>query len=76
MLAKNRVSVHYMQNNEWMLAKGRRNCVVNLDMRPVREVRGETGYQGYLLPVALQTRAVPKDETNHVLCELTVRGTT
>ncbi|KAJ6149620.1 hypothetical protein N7471_000819 [Penicillium samsonianum] len=54
--------IHYHAKNEWLLAKGRRNCGESRHEAALREVREETGYQAHLHPVRMYTRAPPIDE--------------
>ncbi|KAJ5478184.1 hypothetical protein N7530_003693 [Penicillium desertorum] len=61
--------IHYHAKNEWLLAKGRRNCGESRHEAALREVREETGYQAHLHPVTMYTRAPPIDEQGHVLDE-------
>lgn len=49
--------IHYHAKDEWLLAKGRRNCGESRQQAALREVREETGYQAYLHPVMMHTRA-------------------
>jgi 8-oxo-dGTP pyrophosphatase MutT (NUDIX family) len=49
--------------DEWLLAKGRRNCGESRHEAALREVREETGYSCHLHPVTMSTRAPPIDET-------------
>ncbi|KAE8345630.1 hypothetical protein BDV24DRAFT_159491 [Aspergillus arachidicola] len=58
--------IHYHAKNEWMLAKGRRNCGESRQEAALREVREETGYPAHLHPVTMQTRAPPIDEQGHM----------
>ncbi|KNG83635.1 hypothetical protein ANOM_007205 [Aspergillus nomiae NRRL 13137] len=58
--------IHYRAKNEWLLAKGRRNCGETRHEAALREVREETGYQAHLHPVTMHTRAPPRDEQEHV----------
>jgi len=54
--------IHYREKNEWLLAKGRRNCGETRHEAALREVREETGYSVRLHPVTMYTRAPPMDE--------------
>ncbi|KAL2820451.1 NUDIX hydrolase domain-like protein [Aspergillus granulosus] len=58
--------IHYHAKNEWLLAKGRRNCGESRHEAALREVREETGYQAHLHPVTMYTRAPPLDEQGHM----------
>ncbi|OAL68877.1 NUDIX domain-containing protein [Trichophyton violaceum] len=49
--------IHYIKKNEWLLAKGRRNCHESRRDAALREVKEETGYQCRLYPVTMPTRA-------------------
>ena len=49
--------------DEWVLAKGRRNCGKSLAEAAVREAREETGFRCRLLPVTMPTRAPPAVES-------------
>jgi 8-oxo-dGTP pyrophosphatase MutT (NUDIX family) len=54
--------LHHRRRNEYLLAKGRRNCGEHRREAALREVREETGLVCRLLPVDLQTRAPPAAE--------------
>ncbi|CAG7951655.1 unnamed protein product [Penicillium nalgiovense] len=58
--------IHYHVKNEWLLAKGCRNCNESRHEAALREVSEETGYQAHLHPVTMYTRAPPIDEQGHV----------
>lgn len=58
--------VHYHKTNEWLLAKGRRNCGESRGEAALREFREETGYQARLCPVKMWTRAPPKEEDGYI----------
>ncbi|CAG8947351.1 unnamed protein product [Penicillium salamii] len=58
--------VYYRAGNEWLLAKGRRNCGESRHEAALREIREETGYQARLYPVTMHTRAPPIDEQGHM----------
>ncbi|KAE8360586.1 hypothetical protein BDV27DRAFT_134295 [Aspergillus caelatus] len=58
--------IHYHAKNEWLLAKGRRNCGESRHEAALREVREETGSQAHLYPVTMHTRAPPMDEQGHM----------
>lgn len=51
--------LHLKKREEWLLAKGRRNCAESRADAAIREVSEETGYSCRLLPVKLETRATP-----------------
>lgn len=57
--------IHHIAKNEWLLAKGRRNCGESRHEAALRETREETGYQCQIHPVTMSTRAPPKIETDH-----------
>ncbi|KAL1624705.1 hypothetical protein SLS56_007681 [Neofusicoccum ribis] len=57
--------IHFIQYDEWLLAKGRRNCGESRHDAALREVREETGYACRLLPLTMSTRAPPAVETVH-----------
>ncbi|OQE20746.1 hypothetical protein PENFLA_c016G08409 [Penicillium flavigenum] len=59
--------IHYQAKNEWLLAKGRRNCGESRHEAALREVHEETGYRAHLHPVTMYTRAPPPiDEQGHM----------
>ncbi|CAG7948852.1 unnamed protein product [Penicillium olsonii] len=58
--------VYYRAGDEWLLAKGRRNCGESRHEAALREVREETGYKARLYPVTMRTRAPPMDEQGHM----------
>lgn len=49
--------VHYIAKDEWLLAKGRRDCNESRREAALREVQEETGLRCRLLPVRMATRA-------------------
>ena len=49
--------IHYLAKDEWLLAKGRKNCGETRCDAALREVREETGYQCHMFPVTMSTRA-------------------
>jgi 8-oxo-dGTP pyrophosphatase MutT (NUDIX family) len=59
--------IHYIANDEWLLAKGRRNCGESRQEAALREVREETGYSCHLHPVTMSTRAPPTVETGSMI---------
>lgn len=61
--------VYYRAKDEWLLAKGRRNCKESRADAALREIREETGYRAQLHPVTMQTRAPPTDERDHMTDE-------
>ncbi|KAJ5415512.1 hypothetical protein N7465_004207 [Penicillium sp. CMV-2018d] len=58
--------IYYRAKNEWMIAKGRRNCGESRHEAALREAREETGYKAHLHPVTMNTRAPPVDEQGHM----------
>lgn len=60
------IYIYYHTKNEWLLAKGRRNCGESRHQATLREVREETGCQSCLYPVTIHTRAPPVDEQGHL----------
>ena len=58
--------VHYLPKNEWMLAKGRRNCGEDRHAAAMREIREETGHCCELLPITMPTRAPAAEEEANV----------
>ena len=58
--------LHLLKRDEYVLAKGRRNCGENTQQTAIREVTEETGYPCRLLPVTMSTRAPPALETEQL----------
>ena len=58
--------IHYIEKNEWLLPKGRRNCSESRQDAALREVEEETGYKCHLHPVRMSTRAPSAIETGDV----------
>ena len=58
--------LHLLQSDEYVLAKGRRNCQESTQQTAVRELMEETGYRCRLLPVKISTRAPPAIETEQM----------
>jgi 8-oxo-dGTP pyrophosphatase MutT (NUDIX family) len=58
--------LHYVKNNEWLLAKGRRNCGESREQAAIREVVEETGYRCHLHPIRMTTRAPSMSEPANV----------
>ncbi|KAF2472247.1 uncharacterized protein BDR25DRAFT_393125 [Lindgomyces ingoldianus] len=58
--------LHYLRKDEWLLAKGRRNCGESRKEAALREVVEETGYLCHLLPVTMATRAPPADGSTDI----------
>ncbi|KAJ5435496.1 NUDIX domain [Penicillium cf. griseofulvum] len=58
--------IYYRAKDEWLLAKGRRNCGESRHEAALREVCEETGYQARLYPVTMYTRAPPIDEQGYI----------
>jgi 8-oxo-dGTP pyrophosphatase MutT (NUDIX family) len=62
-LSKQQICVlHLVSCNEYLLAKGRRNCGESRQKAAIREIEEETGYKCRLLPVTMPTRAPPAVE--------------
>ncbi|KAK3294910.1 uncharacterized protein B0H64DRAFT_197900 [Chaetomium fimeti] len=55
-----------LERDEYVLAKGRRNCGEARQATALREVTEETGFACRLLPLNMQTRAPPAVETGQV----------
>jgi 8-oxo-dGTP pyrophosphatase MutT (NUDIX family) len=55
--------LHLLERDEYVLAKGRRNCGESARETAVRELAEETGYTCRLMPVTMSTRAPPAIET-------------
>jgi len=49
--------LHCLENNEWLLPKGRRNIREHRSDAATREVTEETGYACHIHPVTMSTRA-------------------
>lgn len=49
--------VHYKPTDQWVLAKGRRNCGESRQAAALREIEEETGYRCHIFPVTMTTRA-------------------
>ncbi|KAF2189446.1 hypothetical protein K469DRAFT_700636 [Zopfia rhizophila CBS 207.26] len=58
--------IHYLEKDEWLLAKGRRNCGESRKDAALREVMEETGYCCQLHPVTMSTRAPQVNEPAHI----------
>lgn len=58
--------LHLFERDEYVLAKGRRNCGETTSDTAVREVEEETGYRCRLLPVTMSTRAPPMNEVGEL----------
>ncbi|GAQ07444.1 hypothetical protein ALT_4765 [Aspergillus lentulus] len=58
--------IHYTVKDEWLLAKGRRNCGESRLEAALREVQEETGYKCHVYPVTMSTRAPSKNEADDV----------
>jgi 8-oxo-dGTP pyrophosphatase MutT (NUDIX family) len=54
--------LYYIEKDEWLLPKGRRNCRESRQEAALREVSEETGYPCHLHPITMSTRAPPRDE--------------
>jgi 8-oxo-dGTP pyrophosphatase MutT (NUDIX family) len=58
--------LHLLKRDEYVLAKGRRNCGEGARETAVRELAEETGYRCRLVPVTMSTRAPPAVETEQL----------
>jgi 8-oxo-dGTP pyrophosphatase MutT (NUDIX family) len=58
--------LHHLRENEWLLAKGRRNCGESRISAAIREVTEETGYRCGILPITMTTRAPSASEPTDV----------
>ncbi|KAL5089031.1 hypothetical protein Trisim1_005888 [Trichoderma cf. simile WF8] len=58
--------LHLLKHDEYVLAKGRRNCGETRRETALREVTEETGFACRLLPVNMHTRAPPAIETEQL----------
>jgi 8-oxo-dGTP pyrophosphatase MutT (NUDIX family) len=58
--------VRHIKKNEWLLAKGRRDCGESRAEAAIREVREETGLKCKLLPITMATRAPATHLSNDV----------
>ncbi|KAL6691319.1 hypothetical protein J3F84DRAFT_387335 [Trichoderma pleuroticola] len=58
--------LHLLERDEYVLAKGRRNCGETCRETALREVTEETGFACRLLPVNMHTRAPPAIETEQL----------
>ena len=58
--------LYLLDRDEYVLAKGRRNCEEATSDTAVREVQEETGYRCRLLPVTMSTRAPPEKEVGQL----------
>ena len=56
--------LHLKSKDEWLLAKGRRNCTESRSGAALREVREETGYSCRLLDVSMHTPAPSANEVD------------
>ncbi|KAJ4865535.1 hypothetical protein T069G_02065 [Trichoderma breve] len=54
--------LHLLERDEYVLAKGRRNCGETRHETALREITEETGFACRLLPVNMHTRAPPAVE--------------
>ncbi|KAF1842080.1 uncharacterized protein K460DRAFT_380029 [Cucurbitaria berberidis CBS 394.84] len=61
--------IHLPSQNEYVLAKGRRNLGETRQSAAVREVKEETGYACRLLPLTMSTRNPPAIEKEPALDE-------
>jgi len=58
--------LHLLERDEYVLAKGRRNCGESRQVTALREVTEETGFACHLLPLNMHTRAPPAVETEQL----------
>jgi 8-oxo-dGTP pyrophosphatase MutT (NUDIX family) len=58
--------VRYIKQNEWLLAKGRRDCGESRSEAAIREIQEETGLKCKLLPITMATRAPATHLANDV----------
>jgi ADP-ribose pyrophosphatase YjhB (NUDIX family) len=58
--------VRYVKKDEWLLAKGRRDCGESRSEAAIREVREEMGLKCKLLPITMATRAPATHLSNDV----------
>ncbi|KAK5996357.1 hypothetical protein PT974_01691 [Cladobotryum mycophilum] len=58
--------LHYIKKDQWLLAKGRRNCNESRCEAALREMHEETGYKCHLSRVTMPTRAPGPDEACNV----------
>lgn len=58
--------IHHLAKDEWLLAKGRRNCGESRREAALREVQEETGYRCHTHPVTMATRAPGMAEAQDV----------
>ncbi|KAK4078904.1 hypothetical protein Trihar35433_9 [Trichoderma harzianum] len=58
--------LHLLERDEYVLAKGRRNCGETRRETALREITEETGFACRLLPVNMHTRAPPAIETEQL----------
>ncbi len=58
--------LHLLKRDEYVLAKGRRNCEESRQQAAVREIAEETGYSCRLLHLNMLTRAPPAIETEQI----------
>ncbi|KAI4165362.1 MAG: hypothetical protein LQ342_001230 [Letrouitia transgressa] len=59
-------TVHLYDRNEYVLAKGRRNCGETRQSAAMREIAEETGLRCSILPIKMVTRNPPAVEAQHV----------
>lgn len=58
--------IYYKAKDEWLLAKGRRNCGESRKDAALRELQEETGYRCCLHPVTMASRAPPMAEIGDI----------
>jgi 8-oxo-dGTP pyrophosphatase MutT (NUDIX family) len=56
--------IHYVERDEWLLAKGRRNVGESRLEAALREIKEETGYTCRMLPLTMTARAPPAVENS------------
>ncbi|VUC20064.1 unnamed protein product [Clonostachys rosea] len=54
--------LHVLDSDEYVLAKGRRNCGESRQAAALRELTEETGFSGRILPLNMHTRSPPAVE--------------
>ncbi|KAF2198654.1 hypothetical protein GQ43DRAFT_148675 [Delitschia confertaspora ATCC 74209] len=58
--------IRHLKKDEWLLAKGQRNCGESRGVAAIREVIEETGYLCHLYPLRITTRAPSASESADV----------
>ncbi|KAL4967796.1 putative NUDIX domain [Aspergillus stella-maris] len=64
--------IQYLETNEWLLPKGRRNIGESRREAALREVKEETGYECRIYPVAMLTRAPRSEDAENVFDEVRI----